>query len=176
MDIIRFETERLIVRDMTMEDCDIVAASWGSPEIGKYIGDPYYKNGDELRGVFKEDELIKHEEWTDDFFFVSIDKESCELNGTACTWLMEDGVWGIGYTIGYRWWNKGLATELIKGLENFIREHGGKAMSSEIAKENIGSLKACYKNGFTDYREMTFKKSGTDIVYDALELRKQLAK
>ena len=174
MEKIRFETARLIVRDMTNDDCDLVALSWGSPEVGRYMLDPYYENGDQLRQMVTDDELSKHEDWTDEFYFVTTDKESGELNGTACAWLMEDDVWGIGYTINYQWWNQGLATELIHGLEHFIRLQGGKTVSSEIAKANIASLKACYKNGFKDYQETRFQKSGTSIVYDALELRKEL--
>lgn len=45
---------------------------------------------------------------------------------------------------------------------------------ADVAKENIGSLKACYNNGFKNYRQMTFKKAGTDIIYHALELRKMI--
>ena len=82
---LRFETERLIIRDMTMDDCDEVAKSWGSKEVGKFMGDPYYKNGDELRKVFHEGELLNSENWTDDFFFVAIDKKTKQIIGTACT-------------------------------------------------------------------------------------------
>ena len=168
----RFETERLIVRDMTMDDCDIVARSWGDTEVGKYMSDPYYRDGDELRAVFQHDELLDSDHWTDEFYFVVIGKSNHKIIGTASTWAMDDDVWGIGYTFDREWWNQGLGTELIRGLEQFVKSRGGKALSSEIAKDNIGSLKACYKNGFEDYREMTFGKSGTDIVFEALELRK----
>lgn len=174
MKIIRFETERMIVRDMSMDDCDLVASSWGSPEVGKYMGDPYYEDGDQVRAMFQENELNEHENWTDDFYLVTVDKKTEEINGTACAWLMKDDIWGIGYTIDFKYWNQGLATELIRGLERFVRSQGGKALSSEIAKENIGSLKACYNNGFVNHREMSFQKSGTDIIHEAIELRKDL--
>lgn len=170
----RFETERLIIRDMTMDDCDIIAQSWGSAEVGRYMSDPYYKNGDELRAVFQDDELLNSETWTDEFYFVVLNKANNEIIGTASAWKLGDDVWGIGYTFDREWWNQGLGTELIGGLEQFVKANGGRYLSSEIAKDNIGSLKACYKNGFEDYREMTFGKSGTDIVFDALELRKAI--
>lgn len=171
----RFETKRLAIRDMTMDDCDIVAKAWGSFEVGKYLSDPYYKNGDELRNAFKNGELVNHENWTEDFYFVAVDKTKKEIIGTACTWKIENDIWGIGYTIIHqRYWNQGLGAELIQGLEKFIKSNGGGYISAEIAKENIGSLKACYKNGFEDYRETSFQKSGTNIVYDALELRKRI--
>ncbi len=175
MSRVRFETERLTVRDMTWDDCDVVARSWGTPEVGKYLSDPYYKDGAELRAVFQEDELSDPENWTDEFYFVVTGKNSPEIIGTASTWAMDDDVWGIGYTLDQQWWNRGLGTELIRGLEQFVKEQGGKKLSSEIAKDNIGSLKACYKNGFEDYRDVSFKKSGTKIVFDGIELRKTIS-
>lgn len=55
----RFETERLFVRDMVVDDCDLVAKIWGNVEVGKYLADPYYKNGEELRNCFKIVNLIR---------------------------------------------------------------------------------------------------------------------
>ena len=87
---------------------------------------------------------------------------------------MDGDVWGIGYTFKKAFWGQGFAIELIFGFEKFVRKMGGKYLSADVAKENIGSLKACYNNGFSDYRQISFNKSGTDISYDGLELRKKL--
>ncbi len=82
----RFETESLFILDMTMDDCDFVASLWGDFEIGKYLSDPYYEDGNELRACFKNGELENNEAWTDDFFFVLVDKEEKIIIGTACLW------------------------------------------------------------------------------------------
>ncbi len=171
---IRFETKRLLIRDMSMSDCDIVANIWGSPEVGKYLSDPYYKNGDELRASFPKGLLDNHLDWNDDFYLIAIDKSTEELIGTACTWVIENDIWGIGYTIKYGNWNEGLGTELVEGLEMFVKKNGGKCLSAEIAEDNIGSLKVCYKNGFSNYLNKTFKKADTNIIFGAWELRKDI--
>ena len=87
---------------------------------------------------------------------------------------MKGDVWAIGYAFKKEFWGQGLATELINGLEKFVKIKGGKYLSADVAKENIGSLKACYKNDFENYRQMTFAKAGTDIVYEAFELIKKI--
>ena len=174
MDKYRFMTDRLIIRDMKMEDCEIVAKIWGNYDVGKYLTDPYYKNGEELRNCFKNGELDNSENWTDDFYFIILDKTNKQIIGTTCARKMDEEVWGIGYTFKKECWGKGLATELISSLEKFIKAKGGKYLSADVAKENIGSLKACYKNNFKKYREMTFGKAGTDLVYEAVELRKKI--
>lgn len=170
----RFVTHRLIIRDMTMDDCDQVAKIWGGIEVGKYLSDFYYKDGDELRKCFKNGELDNSDEWTDNFYFVLIYRKNNELIGTACAWEIEKNIWGIGYTFNKEFWGQGLATELIASLEKFVKSRGGTYLSADVAKENIGSLKACYKNNFKNYRNMTFGKAGTDITYEAVELRKKI--
>ena len=87
---------------------------------------------------------------------------------------MKGDVWAIGYAFKKEFWGQGLATELINGLEKFVKIKGGKYLSADVAKENIGSLKACYKNDFKNYRQMTFAKAGTDILYEAFELIKKI--
>ena len=37
------ETERLILRSMTLDDADFAAKLWGDPENGKYLADQPYK-------------------------------------------------------------------------------------------------------------------------------------
>ena len=170
----RFETERLFIRDMVIEDCDEVSKIWGNVEVGKYLADSYYKNGDEIRSCFKNGELDNSENWTDDFYFVLLDKINKQIIGTTCAWEMDEEVWAIGYTFKKECWGKGLATDLICSLEKFVKAKGGKYISADVAKENIGSIKACYNNGFSDYRQISFNKLGTDIIYDGLELRKKL--
>ena len=174
MEKYRFTTARLIIRDMTMDDLDQVAKIWGNTEVSKYLADPYYKDGDDIRECFKNGELDNSEDWTDDFYFVILDKINKEIIGTACAWKMNEDICGIGYTFKKEFWGKGLATELISSLEKFVKSKCGKYLSADIAKENVGSLKACYKNNFNNYRQMTFAKAGTDIVYEALELRKKI--
>ena len=165
MEKFRFTTDRLIIRDMTIDDLDQVAKIWGNPEVSKYLADPYYKDGYEIRACFKNGELDNSKDWIDDFYFVILDSINKETIGTACTWKMDEDVWGIGYTF---------KKEFYSSLEKFVKLKGGKYLSADIAKENIGSLKACYKNDFENYRQMTFAKAGTDIVYEAFELRKKI--
>lgn len=174
MEEFRFKTDRLIVRDMTLDDLDQVAKIWGDIDVGKYLSDPYYKDGDDLRDCFKNGVLDNSIYWSDDFYFVLLDKINNQIIGTACTRRMDGDIWGIGYTFKKEFWGKGLGTGLISALEKFIKSRGGKFISADVAKENIGSLKACYKNAFKNYRDITFKKAGTDIIYDALELRKKI--
>lgn len=169
-----FYTERLKIKNMIFDDCDIVASEWGHKEYGKYLSDSFYKNGNEIRKLLKE-ELKSCENWTDEYYFSVFSKSYDIFIGTACVFKeKEEGVWGIGYTIFHEFWNNGYACELIAGLCKFIKHKGGLFVSSSIAKDNIASLKVCYKNDMKVFKETSFKKTGTDIVYSSYELRKKL--
>jgi len=38
------ETERLVLKSMTLDECDFAAKLWGEPETGKYLNNPPYKD------------------------------------------------------------------------------------------------------------------------------------
>ena len=172
---IRFFTERLNIADMQFSDCDYAAKEWGNEISGKYMCDPFYKNGEELRDILK-DELENSEKWTDNFYFSVFKKENDEIIGTACAFEVEKSkrIWGIGYSIKLTEWNRGYGTELVNGLCEFLKLYNVEIINTLIAKENISSLKICFKNGFEIFKETEFIKSGTDIKYSAYELRKKL--
>ena len=71
-------------------------------------------------------------------------------------------------------WNKGYGAELVNGLCKFLKLHNAEIINTLIAKDNISSLKICFKNGFEIFKETEFIKSGTDIKYSAYEFRKKL--
>ena len=72
------ETERLILRSMTLDDADFAAMLWGDPENGKYLADQPYKNGDELRKV-----IYDIDEWEDEYPFIAVCKNTGEPVATC---------------------------------------------------------------------------------------------
>lgn len=168
-----FETKSLKVRYMTLDDCDYAANEWGHEEYGKYLADEAYRDGDQLRDVLR-DELEKPDEWKDGFYFSVFEKETDTIVGTACLFQIDGGLWGIGYTISHNHWRLGYATELVNGLCEYAKTIGVKTISSSVAQENIGSVKACMNNGFKIHCEDVFRKRDSDIEYKSYELRKKL--
>ena len=65
-------TERMILKSMTLDDCDFAASLWGDPETGKYLNNPPYKNGDELREL-----IFDIDDWQDEYPFIEIGRASC---------------------------------------------------------------------------------------------------
>lgn len=170
----RFSTQRLDVRDMSLEDCGYAASEWGHPVFGHYMADPMYENGEALMDILRDD-LIAHEQWDTGFYFSVFMRESNDIVGTACAFEeKEAGVWGIGYSISHELWGQGLASELIAGLHSFVKKCGAKEVVAKVAQKNVASVKACIRNGMHIHSEGQFSKSGTDIVHLSYEMRKEL--
>ncbi len=75
-----------------------------------------------------------------------IDKDNDEFIGT-CAIIYGDvkGV-EIGYRLREKHWNKGIATEIAKGLINYIFSHTAHdTIIADVSKSNIGSVKVLQK-------------------------------
>ncbi len=55
---------------------------------------------------------------------------------------------------------------MIKALIDFCHINGAKIVTAPVAKENIGSNAVLKNLNFYIEKEGTFKKRGTDIIYD----------
>ncbi len=157
------ETERLILRSMTLDDADFAAKLWGDPENGKYLADQPYKNGDELRKV-----IYDIDEWVDEYPFIAVCKNTGEPVATCC--LGTEGPkdhWGFGYTVKKDLWGQGLATEMAKALINFAYSLGVRNFYCTVAKENKASCRVMEKCGLKIKETKAFKKRGTDMEFES---------
>ncbi len=56
----------------------------------------------------------------------------------------------IGYRINENYWNKGVATKVIRTMANYLfNEIGINRMQATVIPDNIYSAKSLMKNGFT---------------------------
>jgi len=157
----KFNTQRLSLRATQQEDLDAVAAIWGDIESGKYMPDPYYKSGVEIKEILEDDLDCPV------YYFVAMLTESDEIIGTCSLGFenAEANEYSIGYTVKKDYWGNGYAGEMVHALVDFARELGIKSITAPVAKENKASNRVMEKCGFYIDGENSFKKSGTDIIY-----------
>lgn len=168
---IEIKTERLLLRATRHEDLDAIAAIWGDSEGGKYLSDPFYKSGEEIK------EILDFTPECPVYYFAAIPHGLDEVI-TTCSLGPENidsDVWAIGYTVRKDCWGNGYAGEMINAMINFAKNKGLHAIIAPVAKENIASNKVLQKCGFRIYRESSFKKSGTDITYPSYVYKMLLA-
>lgn len=158
------ETERLILRPITLEDAEAVFSWTSDPRVSKFMSYPTSKDISETISWIKstfDDEV----EWNWAFVL----KSENRVIGTGS--IGEDnhmqGYWGIGYNIHYDYWHKGYCTEAMKAIIDFAHSQlGVNKICADHAVDNPRSGNVMEKCGlsfhhFGEYTKMdgseTFK-------------------
>ena len=139
------ETERLVLRPITMEDKGAIYKWAGNPEVSKYMIYPNYNSEDDA-DVWINDLYSKEKQF--DYGFVW--KETGELIGSGGLYGDENGIWTIGYNIRQDMWGRGIVVEACQTIIKHVCEnYMVKAIQGVFAEENIKSRRVMEKLGMT---------------------------
>ena len=158
------ETERLILRPLSLDDLDDLYKWAGDERVNKYMIYPLYKS--------KEDGL----EWLEtvnvdsdkkDFGFVF--KETGTLIGSGGIYYKpEANLWSIGYNISYDYWNKGLVTEAMEKIISWAREnYEVREIAGTFAVGNDSSRRVMEKLGMTFAYDAEYSKLDDSATFKA---------
>ncbi|MEG1255032.1 GNAT family N-acetyltransferase [Clostridium sp.] len=165
------ETSRLIIKNTRKEDASFCLDIWLDDEMGKYLSDPPRDKASDTYLRWKENV----ENYDGCYYFIAVSKETGDYIGTCSAVPSEDQKhWDLGYCVHKKYWRQGYATEIIKVLIDFCYINGGRKITADVAQENPGSNAVLRKLGFYVEKEGTFKKCGTDIIYDEYTYRLDL--
>jgi ribosomal-protein-alanine N-acetyltransferase len=160
------ETERLILRQFTLEDANAMYNNWASdPEVTKFLMWPHHKSVEESRAILTD--------WTsqyskDDFYqWAIILKENSDEPIGCISAVDKDNaieMVHIGYCIGKRWWKRGITSEALAALiKFFFEEVGVNRIESRHDPKNPNSGKVMMKCGLKyegTHREADWNNQG----------------
>jgi len=141
------ETPRLVLRELSLDDLDFVAAMLAHPEMMKYWPRPYLRDEAEAWIInFRERYL------TDGFgYWLALDKAGGRPIGQAGLLRQEvNGVveTGIGYIIHRPFWRQGYATEAALACRDYaFNKLGKKRIVVLVRPENTVSQRVACKLG-----------------------------
>ncbi|WLR57024.1 GNAT family protein [Mesobacillus subterraneus] len=144
----QLETERLILRKISLEDIDDIHTYASNPEVAKYVfwGEHETRAATEeyvkmILGLYEEGKIapwgIHH-------------KEDNKLIGTVdyVSWQPQHKTAEIGYALSMDYWGKGIATEAAKELIRFgMNEMDLVRIQAKSLVENRGSERVMEKAG-----------------------------
>lgn len=143
------ETERLLIREMRVEDAESFYLLNADMDVLKHTGDVPFKDiqeSSEFLCKYPEISYLKdgYGRWT------CIEKKSNVIIGWCGLRLQPDGETDLGYRFHKRFWNQGYATEsgrfsLIYGF----RSLGLNRIIARAHKDNIGSWRVMEKLNMT---------------------------
>jgi RimJ/RimL family protein N-acetyltransferase len=166
-EIENLETERTIMRKLTIEDAKDFYALNLDEEVLKYTGDQPFEN---LQ--FAVNFLANYNQY--EKFGVGrlavIDKTTLKFIGwCGLKYSPDKNEYDIGFRFQRNYWNKGYATETSKKCLAFgFSELGIKKVVGRAMKENIGSIKVLEKIGMTFKENFDFEGS-EGVIYELIK-------
>ncbi len=140
------ETERLVLRQITIADANDIFELRSNPEAMKYIGRPRPKVVADVHDLIANmNELSVRIQWG-----VTMKGEN-KVIGTIGYHVIEKQHYRaeIGYMLGIGYWKKGLMSEAIIAVVNFgFEKIGLHSVEARIDPENELSAKILERNGF----------------------------
>ena len=121
------ESEHLVLRQFVLEDDKAMFNNWASDaEVTKYLTWPVHKSLDITKQVLRD--WINGYKNPDFYQWAIVAKDFCnERIGTICVVHQdkEIGMVHIGYCIGRKFWHKGITSEALKMVINFLFDEVG---------------------------------------------------
>lgn len=159
------ETERLILRPLTLGDAE-ACFGWNSDErVTKYMSYPTYtdisQTVDWIKSTFTDES-----EWI--WAFVLKEENRVIGTGSIGPSARMKGYWGIGYNLRYDYWHRGYCTEAMRAIIDFAhRELGVNKICSSHAVDNPRSGKVMEKCGLKFYRYGEYSKTDGSQTFKA---------
>nr|WP_299179112.1 GNAT family N-acetyltransferase [uncultured Neptuniibacter sp.] len=151
------ETERLIIRSLSLGDLPELADILSDPEVMKHS----------VKGVCDEAATRKFIEWCLACYasqgvgpWALIDKQTSELIGFCGVGpeKVDDAeVINLGYRLAKRYWNKGIASEAVRAVLDFaFVKKQFHSVFVIIEPEHLASLRVAEKTGFSSFESIDF--------------------
>ncbi len=151
------ETERLYLRELTLNDFDAMFAIWGDAETMLYYPKPYDQAMIEaaMERQFKSYEKNGYGLWA----MVLKDEEKLIGDCGILTQEVDGNIeLEIGYHVNKNYWGKGYAPEVARACFAYAFNHLNRTrMISMIRPENLPSRRVAEKNGLQIEKEIFWR-------------------
>ncbi len=150
------KTERLILRELTLDDLDEVAEMLGNPEVMHHWPQSYDR---EESAVWIERQLERYAR--DGYgYWLALDRESSQVVGQAGVLQTEAGGTqfpALGYIINSPFWRRGFATEAARACITYTFDRLNRSTAYALIRpENGPSLGVAAKLGMKVERTVVF--------------------
>ena len=145
---VTLETPRLILRRAEITDAEAMFHNWASdPEVTKFLTWPPHESIAVSRSLLER--WITEYEKDDYYLWMIVPKESAEPIGSISVVNHRDDIAEaeIGYCIGKKWWHRGIMTEALTAVMDYLFEGVGmnriKATHDVNNPHSGGVMKKC---------------------------------
>jgi ribosomal-protein-alanine N-acetyltransferase len=165
------ETERLIMRPITVDDAEEVFEWTGDERVNTYMPYNTHRTPDDSRQWLMSLDTLENE-----YQWGYMRKSDGKLIGSGgIRFRTDEQRWSFGYNIRYDCWNMGYTTEAALAMLDYVRrKHGAKRFVAEHAVDNPASGRVIEKCGlhfvgYGEYSSFDGKKTFRSKVYELNE-------
>lgn len=158
------ETERLILRPLTVDDAEACFYWTGDPVVNKFMSYPVHSDISVTIDYLSSLNNTKGYKWG------IVLKENNLLIGSCGIGENNyiEGYWGIGYNIRKDYWNQGYTTEAVKEIIKYGHEKlGVKKFCSDHAVDNPASGRVMEKCGLKFHHYGEYSKTDNSVTFKA---------
>lgn len=146
----KLETERLVLRRFKIEDADAMYKNWASDsEVTKFLTWPPHESPEVSLGII-EDWLKQYSDNSYYQWAIVLKENGDEPIGCISVVSMKEEISAvhIGYCIGKKWWHKGITSEALKAVMDYLFDVvGANRIESRHDPKNPNSGKVMKKCG-----------------------------
>ena len=148
--VLTIETERLILRPLSLDDADAVFEWTGDERVNKYMIYSLNKSTDDTKKWLSSLDKLENE-----YMWGFVRRSDGKLIGSgSIRYRTDEDRWSFGYNIRYDCWNMGYTTEATLAMMSFVRkEHGALRFVAEHAADNPASGRVIEKCGLHYVRD-----------------------
>jgi len=149
------ETERLILRPLSLDDAESAFEWTGDERVAKYMIYSTHESIETTKEWLRTVDALENE-----YLWGFVRKFDNKLIGSgSIRFRTNEDKWSFGYNMRHDCWNMGYTTEATLAMMNYVREkHNAHRFKAQCASENIGSARVMEKCGLHFARYGEFKK------------------
>ncbi len=163
------EDETLIIKRMTDEDADALGAFAASDEVYRYLPTFLYEQKyDDAAEVLKKMDAECFDTKESILMGIYYKPEESRFIGLAEIYNYEENKAkaSIGCRIAKEWWGRGICTDVVKLLKEYLLSTDVRTITAHIMRENQASAGTTKKNGFLCKYPDTYGDWGfDDLIY-----------
>lgn len=159
------ETERLILREITLADKENMLNLYSNPEVQKYTGEPIVESMAEMEKAIIE-RIYNYKRYGYGRWATFLKKEMKFVGWAGLAYLPEFDEIDLGYRFLPEFWGKGIATEASKAILTYGFDTLRIDRIIAIAmKENKSSIRVMQKAGMKFDKMAPYEFKGEDVVW-----------
>ncbi len=150
-----FETERMLVRKLTLEDLVPFHEMHRNMNVMQYVRGKTMTFEEDKKDLI--DLIQKYDKPYNDFWIYAIVRKSDRNFIGSIAFVKDEHDDEIGYRFLEKYWKNGYGTEIVLGMISYCKKAGFLKLIAYVAKENVASDKIIRKVGF-EFIENSFCK------------------